>query len=361
MLQFFREKKHVIGWAIVIFFVGTLFTGSIFLGNFGDLFSSKKDNQHMEAVAMVGTTPITAQKYMSFLNKTLGRFKPEDVQRLDPEVSEFIQYSAFSEALQFTILLEGANESKVDVSSSEIDQAFESVYKDYDVKGMKELKELLKKANYPFKQFKQDLKEDLLTQKFANQLIAGVTVTAEDMQRFPTANPKEIQPKLLQAKQQQTLRNYVQQTIAKKQLVISNAVLKAYHGKAYSNLPMAIGAYQSQVSAAPGSPIPHYLLAKLYLVDKHMDEAEQELKKGSLKIELNKGLDFPSYHMLLGRVADEKGRVASKNAEYQLAFDLSGNSEVSLRQILQQFKEKKEKAWEKRVEDKLKGLNLTQK
>jgi hypothetical protein len=356
MLQFFREKKQIIGWGIVIFFVGTMFTGSVFLGKFGDLFSKQSSSKETQPIAYWGKTVVPAQKYMMFLNRTLGRFKPEDIQHLDPEVAEFVQYAAFSEALQFTILLDGAHQAKMKVSSSEMDQAFESVYRDYDVKGMKELKALLKKSNYPLDQFKDDLKDDLLTQKFANSLVSNVAVTSQDLQQFPTADPKTISQKILQAKQQQTARNYVQQATTKYPITVLNPILKAYHGKAFNDVSMAVGAYQTQISNAPASPIPHYLLAKLYMIDKKPEEAQKELEKAKLKIELNKVADFPALHLFLAKIAEDAGKSGVKQDEYQKAFDLCGTNDISLRQTLEYFKDRKETAWAGRIEAKLNGL-----
>lgn len=179
MLTFLREKARYIGIVIIAFFVLTMSAGAFY---FKDLFKQSRGKKMSQTVlGTVGNLPIDSAKYTDLISQTMAQFQQQHIQHIDPEMAEMVAYSCLTQAAQYTILKESAKTSKIKVSSDEVDQSLESVYREYDLKDKKQLKALLKKNNYPYDQFIDNVKQDILVQKFSESLKSQVTVTEQDI------------------------------------------------------------------------------------------------------------------------------------------------------------------------------------
>jgi len=449
MLTFFREKAKIIGWIIVSFFLISVAVGGLFaLRNFSS-FKGQSNNQEAlrDSIAQYGNTPISAERYRTFLEQINAQLRQTKAE-IDPEIAEMLSYTAFNQALNYTVLLEGAKAQNVKVTSKEMEQAMDGIYRDYDLKDKKALKEMLKKLNYPYDAFVDSLEEELMTQKFAGGLRAGVRVSDKDVfnkftkvevqhilialakspkeesavqasvnrvvqalkqgmpfeeaakkysqdsqtsqkgghigwisygqsalefeqvafaiEKGETSQPirtaagthiikvlnrqvniptgtdiQKEKPKVLEEKQNRVVQEYIQMTLAKAPLVIHNSILKAYHAKMTGDINGAVGAYQAQISANPSDPVPHYLLAKVYVAAKNSESAKNEFEKALLKAEVSPSTDFPSLHVAFGQFLGASQR-ETQLKEYEKALALSEIRATALKKIADTFTQIKE-------------------
>jgi len=442
MLNFFRSNAKYFGWGIVALFVVTLFSGSLYLGI--DLL--KSDKQETSPIAYIGDLPVSNQKYLMHLNQNFSQIRAEDIKYLDPEILELIQFSSLNQTLQWTILFEAAKKEKIKVSSDEYTQSLNLLYAEYGVKNLKELKKLLKTSNYPYKLFKNNMKEDISVQKFALALQQKQTATTADvlnqytqvnlqhllittpsknaekeaytliekiqkeigsgtsfetaislyskdkthkngqlgwlklstlppsaqtpistltigtiskpiktnaglhlirvLDRItslpPTLNMVEAKRALLNERQNQAIQVFVSNYIQEHPLKVEDPSLRGYQAKSSGDTQSAIGAYRTLIGQAPASPVPHYLLAKLYIAMQKTDLALEELKKASLKAQLTKGSRFPALHLALGKLYSEQGITDKKKTQYHLAITAAEAHIPTLKYLIQEFTKRNE-------------------
>ena len=447
MLTFFREKKEWIVWGLVVFFVGTMFSGLSFFDRY---FNRNQEGATGATFAYMGDLPVDYKKFSTLLNQTLGRFKQEDIQKMDPIVLELLQYAAFNQAVEYSILYQGASKKDVSPTRQEFNQSVEQLVIQYNLKNKRQLKDMLKKNGYNWSDFKKDIKRDLSVQKFANDLANQVPqVTQKDIQdaytkvhaqhilikgtsssslsaivsiqkqvaqglsfedaasrysqdlgsrskkgdlgwvkmgqtvpafekvvfsldidrlsapvkspygyhlirvldrltQVPaTLNMSQAAKQLYKERQSKAVQSYIQTYLTQHPLVIQENLLKAYHAKLAGDMMGALGAYQGLSSQSPESPIPHYLIANVYVMLNDWQAASAELDKAFVKIELKPDAAFPSLYVLKGRIDQHLGKGASD--AYSKAISLCGNSPVLLRQLKQNFESIKESSWAKKI------------
>lgn len=184
MLTFFRKNALVVGWAIVAVFVISMF-GGLFL-----MKTSQTGMRHPEKPkdtwAYIGNIPVNQTRFQEIFAQSLAPYGKEGGLQLDPQMIEILQFSAFMQAVQYTVLYEGAVQAKVKPTSQEMDAQLQQVYVQYDLKDEKALKEALKKNNYDFDAFMDYLKADVITQKFMNGLQANIQLTNQDVDNMYT-------------------------------------------------------------------------------------------------------------------------------------------------------------------------------
>ena len=119
---------------------------------------------------------------------------------------------------------------------------------------------------------------------------------------------------------------YLSNFMMENPLVITEPVLKAYYAKTQGNIPEAVGAYQLQISKAPQNPVPHYLLARLYIMTGSPDDAKAEMKKALVKTELNPQTNFPQLNMLMGDILINEKKRQEALPYFETALALSNNN-----------------------------------
>lgn len=181
MLTVLREKKILIGWAIVIFFALTMISGSLLFSR--NYKAGKNQSQQAadieNAIALIDGKPIDANKFSDFYKESLSQlaqFKPSEI---SPDFYERLQYDAFSRAVRYTILLEGAREAKIRLSRQDVNGAIQQILTQYDLKDKRALKKILKENDYPYDDFIKNLQDDLLVKKFTLQLEDQAALTDE--------------------------------------------------------------------------------------------------------------------------------------------------------------------------------------
>ena len=97
MLRFFREKAVVIGWVIVIFFAGTMFTGSVFMG-LGNSKVEQSSVKSEQSFASLGDYSININKYYQYIQ---SRFQNvNSLSDISPLVLEQVKLEAFNYAVE---------------------------------------------------------------------------------------------------------------------------------------------------------------------------------------------------------------------------------------------------------------------
>ena len=165
MLNFFRKNAQYIGWAIVIFFGGTMISGAFFYRNASKAQNSQNAKQEMVSrrsdFALIGQIPVNQKKYIEFLQQSLYKFQQsQNIQNLDPELLELIQNAAFNRAIQYTIFSEAARTQKLKVNKVDLMRALEQIYRQYDLKNKKALKKFLAERKYPYRLFIHEIEQD---------------------------------------------------------------------------------------------------------------------------------------------------------------------------------------------------------
>ena len=145
--------------------------------------------------------------------------------------------------------------------------------------------------------------------------------------------------KLLQSRQEQRLEYYVNTEILKKGLLVQDPFFKAFYSKNKGQVLEAISAYNQQISRNPYSPVPHYLLAQLYVVDSKQEEALQELKRAEVKAELSEEYVFPEVYVLMGTIYKNKKDKKSALSKYDKAFELGKDNLFILKRLREELKD----------------------
>ena len=179
MIRFLREKSRVIGWVIVVTFLGTMFAGSLFL------WSSKLRNKKLdpkEVIATVGEIQVDKSTFNQAFQKLLAQLNQQNKNlNLTPELQEILYFNTFNQVLQTAFLLEGAKKEKIKINPQELDQAIDLICQQNNLKDKAALKKRLKELKIDFSDMQNTLKEELLVQKFVLNLQSLVTVNQQDV------------------------------------------------------------------------------------------------------------------------------------------------------------------------------------
>ncbi|MBT5953213.1 hypothetical protein HOG98_00680 [bacterium] len=185
MLNFFRKYATTIAWTIVIFFGGTMFAGTLIFG--------RKDNSQQtsiskidalkNAIATIDSVPVDSNIYTELLYQYMATFQGENKNAvIPPEIIELARFRAFNQAVNYSLFLDYANSQKIKVSKKNVSSRLDQYTSSYNLKNKKELKELLKKNNYPYKAFLNKTKNNLKVEKIKDTLISSVSVNDKDLE-----------------------------------------------------------------------------------------------------------------------------------------------------------------------------------
>lgn len=450
MIKFFRKNAQTIGWIIVITFVGTMFTGTFFMrGMFKQRSATQQAPQDLSnEIALIGNVPLNLRFFSNAFNNMLNRiYKSVGTRNIDPEILEYALLNAFEETFQHTAFFMGAEEQHMKVSGKELDAELAAIYKDYQLKDLRALKEFLKKNQYPYKIFITQLKEDMLARKFAMMLTQGINITDKDVENSltriyvqhilikneltSTADKRQIEKinqevlkkmsqikkeifaglsfeeaaqkysedpsskleggdlgwfgvdelppsfekiafslekgevsdpvqtmmgyhlikvidktinrpqdfnfdkakeSLLNTRRNQRLEGYLQEK--RLQLKILDPQILAVFAKQKGDFQQAQVLYEGLIAKNPASPVPHYLLARLYDLEAsgnaRLQLIEDELNRASIKLELNPSYDFPELHLEMAKLYLKKKNYQGVQKELGRVWQLATQNVLAL-------------------------------
>lgn len=181
MINFLRNNAKIVAIVILVFFVATMGSGTYFLARYKNQMPNT-NGQNDKSFAAIGNIPIDPIKFKEMVEFSMAQMGAGPNRSIPPEFVENIQMQALQEAAKYSILLNVAEQQKIDVSRSERNQAIDNVVKQYGFKSKGEFKDKLKQLKYPYDVFVTRLENDIKVQKLVNQIRQQVTVTDKDVE-----------------------------------------------------------------------------------------------------------------------------------------------------------------------------------
>ena len=145
MLALFRNNIKWIGWSIVIAFALTMFAGT-FWGGGGSSRSASTSSPELSTdyVALVGSIPVSGQKFYGFFSEVQTASVESDQHRKPtPEMLMERYYYAFQRAMEFSILLQHARATDLEVGRSEYQSYLQQVMRGWGITRKSELRKKL--------------------------------------------------------------------------------------------------------------------------------------------------------------------------------------------------------------------------
>ncbi|RAP34111.1 hypothetical protein DID75_00615 [Candidatus Marinamargulisbacteria bacterium SCGC AG-410-N11] len=180
MLSFIRNNVALIGWIIIIFFSGTLFTTSVFFGkNYNENKESKNISELLtQSAATYGNKVfISNQQFRSIVN-----YYDNQRNKMHPQNIELAKYQQFLALSNQAIIQSFARESDYKINQKEIDVELDQILISQNLKDKKELKSKLKENNIQYKQFINSIKNSIKQDKFIEDLQSNIHVSNSDVE-----------------------------------------------------------------------------------------------------------------------------------------------------------------------------------
>lgn len=339
MLDFFRRYAVTIALSIVVFFVGTMFTGMFF---FSDMSSQKQEQQMMDpsnAVARYGSDILVSRRrYFNQLQQALyqAQEKGSDVRYMDPELIEIIKLNALNRSIEDTLLYYAAKDQDISVTKRDMKYSIIDILQMYDLPDKSALRQFLSERNVPYKQFESNLKNEILVQKIKELVTSRISVSDEDVTRFYTQLDLShilIRPKILQESSDRDRDIAIQSAYQKAEEVAA----EYRKGQSFSSL--AKNYSEDEGTASGGGALGMIQFGQLV---KSVEDAAYSLQPGELSepvespfgihlLRVNKRVPQPRPENF--DVEQEKQKLASRMQEQalrRLMAEVAGDREVEL-------------------------------
>lgn len=185
MISFFRKYAVAIMWVVLISFGLTMFAGTVLSGVFsGSVSKEQAREEFLNGVVLLGDISISRPVFNQYLNENVQRFQmTRPFQNPSPEMVELLQYNAYQQAVQYHVLLKGANDANIKVNKSELNEYLNLRIQQFGLTSKKELKDALKERKASYKAFVESQKNDVKVQKFIRSLQDKVTVSDDDVDK----------------------------------------------------------------------------------------------------------------------------------------------------------------------------------
>jgi hypothetical protein len=169
---------------MVIAFALTMFSGTFYFKDL--LFKPKKVNREQDMtneIASIGSVIVNKDIYNNILNKTVYNNYNVTKTNLEPDQLESLKLQAFLKAAKDSLFLEEAKKNRLNITGADLKAAIQNILKTYNLKNIKELKQVLKTNQVPYSDFITSLKNELLAKKFENViLLNNVQVSNKDVE-----------------------------------------------------------------------------------------------------------------------------------------------------------------------------------
>ena len=139
-----------------------------------------------------------------------------------------------------------------------------------------------------------------------------------------TLNYDDEKTKIKNMRQQRALQEYLASIINGKQVVINHPLIKGLQDLQQKKYNDATIEFKKLIADNPGSPIPHYFIAKSLLAANKIDAAKEQLMKGSVKNELAIDNKSPQIHIELAKVllpSNKKEAINQLNKAYEYGIN----------------------------------------
>ncbi len=181
MLNLFRKYAAGIALTIVVFFVGTMFTGAVLFGQYDpEELSPTRNIDEANVVAYNNYIDLPLDVYNEMLQRLASQI-PESVLRFNPELIEQLSISAFQRAVEYEQLYLVAQQKKIKASNSQFKAQLPGYLKAFQVETVGDLKSALRERGVSYKSFKERAKKNIQIQSVYQQLQNEVAATAIDL------------------------------------------------------------------------------------------------------------------------------------------------------------------------------------
>lgn len=191
MIKLMRKNMKLIIWVMVIAFCSTMFIGTVYFRLFGKKIGTGQKGTNIPKdfkgeIAVVGDLPVDKMKFNEVINRYVEEMARKDptMKFIDPDLLEYIRYNSYNQALQFTILLNEAKKQGIKAKRGEVNENIKSIIMMQNLKDKGQLKDLLKRNNYPYNMFVQNLKNNIMVQKLVKKLTEEVVITDKDINDY---------------------------------------------------------------------------------------------------------------------------------------------------------------------------------
>jgi len=172
MLTWLRKNTKTIMIAVAVLFIASMFYGLGYRG-------VKEMNKPQTGLIKINGRDVSPIIFNNFLQRARSNF-PEKIKTSE---SLFIQSLALSQTIDFVIMLQDA-EKNVGISGSEINQALEEIAKNQKFPSVNEFKKAVERSGVKWDEFKNMLKYDMLVQKRVRKIKESVSVSPNDLREI---------------------------------------------------------------------------------------------------------------------------------------------------------------------------------
>ena len=182
MLKIYRKYAAYIAIAVVVFFVGTMFTGAVLFGQFdpGDM-GPQRSVDKTNTMAYNQSISVSYSVFNEMFQRLASQV-PESVLKFNPEMIEQLSFSAYQRAVEYQQLATFAEDNKIKVSNNDYKTQLPSYLNGFGVESESELKKALSDRGVSYKQFKKLAKENIRVSKAYQAIISQVAVTDLDIE-----------------------------------------------------------------------------------------------------------------------------------------------------------------------------------
>lgn len=187
MLALFRNNIKWIGWSIVIAFALTMFAGTFWGGGVSSRSASTSSPElSTDYVALVGSIPVSGQKFYGFFSEVQTASMESDQHRKPtPEMLMERYYYAFQRAMEFSILLQHARATDLEVGRSEYQSYLQQVMRGLGITRKSELRKKLADNGLNYEAYKVRLEDNIRVQKIQKTL-NQVSISDQDIINYYT-------------------------------------------------------------------------------------------------------------------------------------------------------------------------------
>lgn len=179
MLKFLRDKMKIVLIAVAAVFILTMFYG---VGQFGLQGGFSAPNKG-EGLAKVNGKDADIFRF----NQIMGRLAAEQKGALDPMSLLYLQSTALSQLIDFTIIAQEGGK-KFGANAQEVNRAVEDIMKANNIPDRRTFEQLLKNQGFSLENLKRMIREEIVVSKMTQDIYAGVALMPDDMREISASH-----------------------------------------------------------------------------------------------------------------------------------------------------------------------------
>lgn len=135
-----------------------------------------------EIVAKVNDEALIGEKYNTVLRSIQSKLEEEEANGAAPKSAEQMKKQALNTIVNQTLILQQAKEAKIEVTPSEIEEAYTLFVKQFEDE--KSFNKELESKNVDIKTLKEQIAESLIYKKYQNEVVPVKEVTDKEIEAY---------------------------------------------------------------------------------------------------------------------------------------------------------------------------------